>query len=426
MPEFKLPYGKTHLKFSLPDDRTVELVAPVKIAADPDPLARVGEALDALIGLPQAGLAEFTGVTSAAIAINDKTRPVPHQFLLPPLLNRLEQLGLPPQAVTLIVASGTHIPMPAAEYPQILPPEIIARYPVISHNANDPDALVFLGVTQRHTPVWANRCLVEADLKIVVGNIEPHQFMGFSGGVKSAAIGLTGAETINRNHAMLTHPQAQLGRYADNPMRQDVEEIGRMMGVQLALNTILNDSKEIVKVIAGEPKAVMEAGIPMVRQLYQTPVVAPFDLLIVSPGGYPKDINLYQAQKALGHATLIAKTGGTVILAAACSEGTGSRAYEEWIAGKKSHREVLDAFKTEEFRLGKHKAFQISRDASRLNVVLVSEMPADFVRRLLLNPADSLDAALAQALEQLPPEARIGLMPWANATIPDLPAPTVL
>lgn len=420
MPEFKLPYGKTYLNFSLPDDRRVELVAPVKIAAEPDPLARVDEAMDTLIGWPEIGLAGFSGVTSAAIAINDKTRPVPHQFLLPPLLNRLEQLGLPPQAITLIVASGTHTPMPPAEYPQILPPEIIARYPIISHNANDPDSLVFLGVTQRHTPVWANRRFMEADLKIVVGNIEPHQFMGFSGGAKSAAIGLTGAETINHNHAMLTHPQAQLGYYANNPMRQDVEETGRLIGVQLALNTILNDAKQIVKVIAGEPQAVMEAGIPMVRQLYQTPVTAPFDLLIVSPGGYPKDINLYQGQKALGHAALIAKTGGTVILAAACSEGTGSRAYEEWITGKSSHREVLEAFKTEEFRLGKHKAFQISRDASRFNVVLVSEMPADFVRRLLLKPAASLDAALLQTLDVLPPEARIGIMPWANATIPDL------
>ena len=228
----------------------------------------------------------------------------------------------------------------------------------------------------------------EADLRIVVGDIEPHQFMGFSGGVKSAAIGLAGKATINANHAMMSDPKAQIGRYDDNPCRQDVEEIGRMMGVHYALNAVLNEDRQIVRALAGDPVAVMQAGIPLVREVFQVAVAEPFDLMIVSPGGHPKDINLYQAQKALGHAALVTRPGGTVILAAACPEGTGSRSYETWMAdpGMTSHEAVLARYHREGYHIGPHKAFQISRDASRVRLLFVSDMAPDFARHLLLNP----------------------------------------
>ena len=163
--------------------------------------------------------------------------------------------------------------------------------------------------------------------------------MGFSGGVKSAAIGLAGKRTVNTNHAMMSDPKAQIGRYDDNPCRQDVEEIGQMIGVHFALNAVLNENRQIIHALAGDPVAVMQAGIPLVREVFQVAVAEPFDLMIVSPGGHPKDINIYQAQKALGHATLVTQPGGTVILAAACPEGTGSKGYEAFMAdpGMTSH-----------------------------------------------------------------------------------------
>jgi nickel-dependent lactate racemase len=149
-------------------------------------------------------------------------------------------------------------------------------------------------------------------------------------------------------------------------------------------------------------------------------VSAPCDLVITSPGGHPKDINLYQAQKALAHAARITKPGGTVILVAACAEGSGSQRYESWLAGMTTQEEVLERFAREEFRLGPHKAFLIARDALRVRVLVVSEMPAEQVRRLLLTPAANLDDALKHALADLPPGARIGILPAANATVPVL------
>ncbi len=416
MPEFTVPYGKSYLSFSLPDHLEIEVVEPPSAPAVSDPIGAVEMALDTPVGGVE--LAGFRDARSAAIAINDKTRPVPHEHLLPPLLRRLEGLGLSPEAITLIIATGTHPPMPPEEYGRVVPKEVLDRYPIVCHDADNQGGLLHLGTTSRGTPVWVNRQFVETDLRIVVGNIEPHQFQGFSGGVKSAAIGLAGRETVNHNHAMMTDPLSQLGRYNDNPARQDVEEIGRLIGVHLALNAILNEKKKIVHVVAGEPTAVMEIGIPLSRKVCQVAVAAPFDLIIASPGGHPKDINVYQAQKALAHANLITRDGGMVILAAACPEGSGSRNYEVWMEGVHSYEEVLNRFEREGFRVGPHKAFQIARDAARVRVLLVSDMDPDFVRYLLLTPASGVDEALVTTLADLPAGARVGIMPRALSTIP--------
>ncbi len=438
MAEIHLPYGTTDLTFTLPDDLNVQVLAPRPVKGATDELAAVGQALDlSPIPSPAKGgeldspfpAREGGRGVRCAIAINDKTRPVPHKYLLPPLLARLEASGFAPEDITLLIATGTHAPVPPAEFGAVIPEGILGRYGAFSHDAEDDANLVYLGETARGAPVWVNRRWWEADLRIVVGDIEPHQFMGFSGGVKSAAIGLAGKRTINVNHAMMTDPRAQIGRYEDNPCRQDVEEIGRMMGVHYALNAVLNEERQIVHALAGDPRAVMAAGVPLVRAIFQVEVAEPFDLMIASPGGHPKDINLYQAQKALGHATLVTRPGGTVIVAAACPEGTGSKSYEAWMAepGMTSHEAVLERYAREGYRIGPHKAFQISRDASRVRLLFVSDMAPDLAWRLLLNPVAGrpgmapraqLDRALSMALAGLPPGARIGVMPWANATIP--------
>ncbi|MCC6616483.1 MAG: nickel-dependent lactate racemase [Anaerolineae bacterium] len=420
MVDVRIPYGKGYLTAALPDDRRVELIAPAQVAAASDPAAEVALALVQPVGGRR--LEDFAGARSVAIAINDKTRPVPHAHLLPPLLASLERMGLAPEQITFVIATGTHPVMPPEEYPQIVPEAIAARYRILCHDCEDDANLVDLGETSRGTPVRINRHYMEADLRIVVGNVEPHQFVGFSGGVKTAAIGLASKATINRNHAWMSAPGAALGTYEGNPAREDVEEIGRRLRVDFALNALLNGDKQIVETLAGDPVAVMAAAIPRVRRGFQVAVAQPFDLMIVAPGGHPKDINLYQAQKALAHATLVMREGGTVILCAACPEGTGSATYEHWIAREDmtSNEAVIARFNAEGFHIGAHKAFQIARDASHVHLRLISDMPPAFVRKLLIEPADDLQSALDAALADLPADAHIGVLPVANATIPML------
>lgn len=417
MPDIRLPYGKTYLTAVLPDDYPVEIIAPVAASAVDDPARLAREALAQPVG--GARLAEFTGAQSVAITISDKTRPIPHAVIYP-LLDQLRALDIPDASITFLLATGAHAPMSPDEFPLVLPNDMLARYRVVSHDCDDQANLGYLGDTPRGTPVWANRQFMDADLRIVIGNIEPHQFMGFSGGVKSVAVGLAGRATINRNHELVLDPRSQLGTYDDNPARQDVEAIGKLFGVHFALNTVLNANKQIVQVLAGDPVSVMRAGIPLVRELNEVHVSAPFDLVIASPGGHPKDINVYQAQKALAHAARVTKPGGTVIVVAECAEGAGSRGYERWIAGMESHAAVLERFAREPFELGPHKAFQIARDSEMVDARWVTSLSSDLAQRLLLNSQSDLAAAVTGALSRLGAGARIGVMPAANATVPVL------
>ena len=416
MMQLQIPYGKTRLNAEIADSYCLEVLLPKDAAPAADPSSAVKEAVYHPLGdvrPPRKG-------QSVAIAINDKTRPVPHDYLLPPLLAGIRRTGIPNADVALIIASGTHPVMPPDEYPWILPPEILRGYRVICHDADNDADLTYLGRTSRGTPVHINREYVAADYRIVVGNIEPHQFQGFSGGVKSAAIGLAGKQTIQHNHAMMRGSHARLGEYERNPARQDVEEIGRMIGIDFALNVILDPAKRIVKALAGDPLAVMKRGIPKLRSMYEIAVAAPYDLMIVSPGGHPKDINLYQSQKGMAHAAAVTKTGGAMILCAACPEGSGSQSYEAWMMDPqiKCHADVFARFADEGFRVGPHKAFQVSRDASRIHTVIVSELDDALVRQLLLHPMPDLQMAIDRALEHLPRRPRIGVIPAANATIP--------
>jgi nickel-dependent lactate racemase len=412
---YKIPFGDGQLSFKLPNRIKPELIEPRETPGVLEAQEVILEAISNPLG--GVSLSDFRDARSVVIAINDKTRPVPNHLFLPPLISYLENLGVKPGVIQFIIATGTHPRMSPAEYPLIIPPEILERFPIDCHHCDDSESLVYKGTTQHGTPVWVNRFFAEADLRIVVGIIEPHQFQGFSGGVKGAAIGLAGRDTINQNHALMTSSKACLGRYSDNPARQEVEEIGQIIGVHFALNAILNRKREIVSVLAGDPYAVMEKGIPLSRQISQVQVDNQFDLIIASPGGYPKDINLYQSQKALAHASMITRTGGTVILTAACVEGTGSQAYELWMNGVSSHREVLERFQREGFQVGPHKAVQIALDAKRVKILLMSELEPNFVRKLLLTPVASINEALEIALANLPIDAKVGIMPQASSTI---------
>ncbi len=414
------PYGKQKIQLALEGSYRVDVYSPEEVAPAPDELAAVKLALET----PEAQdiFEHHHGSRSVAIAINDKTRPVPNQYLLPPLLEELEKQAIPRENIHLIIATGSHTPMPPGEFSKVLPADILNRYSVSSHDFNDQVNLVFLGLTGRGTPIWINRKYFESDFKIVVGDIEPHHFAGFSGGVKTAVIGLAGPQTIYKNHSMLIQPDAFIGKYEQNPLRQDIEELGRYVQVHLAVNAVLNGDKHIVHVLAGDPAQVMHKGIPLSRQICQVAARQKYDIVIASPGGYPKDINLYQSQKALTHGSLLCKDGGTVILVAACIEGSGSRLYEQFMEGVKTVDQVFEKFSRQEFMVGPHKAFQFAREMRRIHVILVSEMPPDLVKNLLLTPASNLKGAFHMALgyskTNLP---EIACLPLATNTIPYIP-----
>lgn len=413
---FHLQYLKTTIPISVPDACSIHVISP-KITEPPSSHAFL---LQQALDYPVNFSFPLFPVHSVAIAVNDKTRPVPHDAILPPLLQWLANHGIQKEQITFLIATGTHTPIPESDYKYCLPETICREYRILSHDTDASD-LVYLGNTQIGTPVWVNAEFHKVDFRIVVGNIEPHHFMGFSGGMKTAAIGLAGRETINGNHSLLLHPNSRTGLFEDNPMRMDVEEIGRLMDVHLALNVVMNVHKQIVSGYAGNPLDVMKKAIPQVNDLNRVPVPHLCDLVIASAGGYPKDINFYQSQKALTHAAMLTRDGGTVILLAACPEGIGSSSYEEFIKGMQSHEEAYERFKRQGFQVGPHKAFLVARDARRVNILLKSEIHPRDVKRLLLTPVDDPQTAIDAALKFLPDHPHIGIMPIATITIPEIP-----
>lgn len=419
MTEYEVPYGRTSVSFELPEDWIVSVLTPGSIPGLDKPIKTVETSLAGAEG-------DFTpgpGRKTVAIAINDKTRPVPHSMLLPPLLSWLEAIGYMRNDITLIIATGAHEPMKRDEFKLIVSPEIERNYRIISHNAEDSESLKYLGTTSLGTGCVINRDFAEADLKIVVGIIEPHQFMGWSGGVKSAAIGLGSTACISANHSLLSREGAGPCRFEDNPVRQDVEEMGGLIDVDMALNVVMNSKKEIIGVFAGEPNLVMKRGMDLALGLFTAEIESPADLVITSAGGHPKDINLYQTQKALRHGSAAAGKHAPMILVGSCPEGIGSSSYENWTRGKKSHRDVRESFEREEFRVGPHKAMLFAADAEDREVYLISEIPEGTVREMLLTPAGSIQQLIdkidkSHQAKGLREPFRIAVIPYGNSTVP--------
>jgi lactate racemase len=420
---YSLPYGDSQLTVTLSADLWVDPLMP----DPPQPMSDAVNAIQAALANPLGGpnLESFDETTTVGIAINDKTRPIPHPNPVLPLLEHLSKLGFADENIFIFISSGTHAPMASTELPRILSEEIIQRYTVLVHDC-DRSPTVSLGKTAYQTPTKINADFYNCDLKISVGNIEPHHFMGFSGGVKTAVIGLASRQTINKNHTMLTHPQSKSGIFLINPMRQDVEEMGRKAGVQLSLGTILDEHKNMLEVFFGEPTTVMQAAIPLVREIFGLHVPEPYDMVIASPGGAPKDINLYQAQKALTQAARITRDGGWVILLAACPEGSGSQSYESYVTEAKSHQSIVDQFQDGFFEIGPHKAYLIARAAQRVNIILVSDInPAD-VKRWKLTPSQPglLEPLIEWVISNLPQDARIAILPAASRTMTEVDSDT--
>ena len=414
---FSLPYAKDNLTFLLDEKYDVHQFMPKKLMAETDAntivLSAIRNPLNNL-GLP----AKVDPQTTVAVTINDKTRPVPNNQLFPLLLDQLIQIGVKKENIIILIAVGTHSPMPVDEHSHLLQKEILQQFKVVSHDCDNESNLTYRGTTSRGTPVFVNSLYDRADIKIVVGDIEPHHFAGFSGGAKSASIGVCGRKTINQNHSLLQDSKSVVGRFEDNPLRQDIEEIGQLIGIDLALNAILNEKKEILHVLFGSPKAVIEAGVKIIRDSELTLIPHLYDLVIASAGGYPKDINLYQAQKALTHASLFCKNGGTVILAAACDEGIGSQSYFEFMQGINSHAEAREKFLNTGFSVGPHKALQFALIAERINFQLLSNIESKVLQKLLIMPVIDLDASIQKVLNSISYTPRIAVIPYATATIP--------
>ncbi|MDI6902906.1 MAG: nickel-dependent lactate racemase [Methanocellales archaeon] len=346
-----------------------------------------------------------------AIAVSDITRSTPSSKLLPPLLEELNKGGISNEDVTIVFATGLHRKLTEEER-RLLVGDVYDQIKCINHDVDD---CVYLGTTRRGTKVSILRDVVDADIVVCVGNIELHYFAGYSGGAKSILPGVSSRETIEMNHKLMLLPTTRAG-CVDSPVREDMEEAGTMLGVDFILNVVLNAKREIVRVVAGHPIHAHRTGVTYVDKMYKIPIKERADIVITSAGGAPKDLNIYQAYKALDNAKHASAEGGSIILVAECPEGLGNDVLEQWISEAKRPRDVIERLERN-FELGGHMAAAIARIAEKHDIYIISEMPAHLAEKAFFIPVRDVGAALEEVMKKHG-EAKILVMPYGNSTLP--------
>lgn len=346
------------------------------------------------------------------VVTSDVTRPCPSARLLPPILEELALGGIEDEDITVVFGLGAHRAHTPAEQRKLVGEAVYQRVRCVD---SDPADMQPLGHTSRGTPITVFRRVVEADVRVCLGAIEYHYFAGYSGGAKALVPGVCAYETIRHNHAMMTEPGAVAGQLDGNPVREDIEEAGQRIGVDFILDVILDGSQRIVEAVAGHPLAAHREGCARLAASGQSMVEGPVDLVVISAGGYPKDINLYQAQKALDNARGIVRPGGIILLVSECSEGLGNPVFEAWMQDPGGPDAIIARIRRE-FVLGGHKAAAIALTMKQASIYLVSDLPAAFVRSLGFHPFESAEEALRCALDQLGSLARIAVIPDGAST----------
>ena len=349
-----------------------------------------------------------------AVVTSDITRPCPTYRIMPPLLDELYSAGCRPEDITLVFALGSHRRHTPAEMLKLAGQRAINEIECVD---SDPDDCVHIGVTDCGTPVDITRAVAEADRRICLGNIEYHYFAGYSGGAKAIMPGSSTPAAIQANHSMMVRDECCAGNLDGNPLRQDIEQAAAMTGVDFIVNVVLDEHKQIVRAVAGDLVKAHREGCKFLDGMYMKPIDARADIVIVSQGGAPKDLNLYQTQKALDNAKHAVKKGGTIILIGSCKEGLGSKVFEEWLMAAPTAHSMIERI-GREFQLGGHKAAAIAMVLENAEIYLVSDMDDAFVERIFLKPAHSAQEAFDKAMARLGPDATVLCMPYGGSTLP--------
>ena len=375
--------------------------------------AEVVRALENPIGTPRLKEIVHPG-EKIAIITSDITRPCPSYRILPALLDELYAAGCRAGDVTLVFALGSHRGHTPEEMKKLAGERAFNEIRCVDSDRAD---CVHMGTTDAGTPVDITRVVDEADRRICLGNIEYHYFAGYSGGAKAIMPGVSTREAIQCNHRMMVREEAHAGNLDTNPLRQDLEQAAQICGVDFIVNVVLDEHKQIVRAVAGDLVKAHREGCRFLDKMYLKELDSRADIVLVSQGGAPKDLNLYQTQKALDNAKHAVKNGGTIILIGSCKEGLGEKVFEEWMLNAPTAESMIERI-GRDFQLGGHKAAAIAMVLQNAEIYLVSELADDFVEKIFLKPAHSAQEALDAAFERLGPDATVLAMPYGGSTLP--------
>ncbi len=411
--EFQIKYYKNLVSFHIPDENVLEEINPNEVPFVESETGEVKRALENPFDTPKLRDIVKPG-EKIVIVTSDVTRPVPSKIILPCLIEELEKAGVKDEDVTVVFGLGSHRAQTDEERRNLVGEDVYKRIRCID---SDPTDCVHLGVCKNGTPVDIFRVVAEADRRILVGNVEYHYFAGYSGGMKAIMPGVSSKEAIQANHKNMILPGAFAGNLKNNPVRDDIEEVARFITADFILNVALNDHKEIAFAAAGHPVTAHRKACEFLDKIYKKKVKEPADIVVVSTGGYPKDINLYQAQKSIDNVKHIVKKGGILVVSASCREGYGSEVFKKWIEEYHTPEERIENIR-EHFELGGHKSAALGLVQENADIYLVTDMDDEMVKKANMTPFHDLQEAVDQALLKMGKEATVYVVPIGGSTLP--------
>ena len=417
--EVKLPYGERGLEIMLERCRILRSREMPALASVEGELER---ALREPISSPSLGDL-LKGVGRVLLAVPDNTRAFPSRRLIPRVLDHVERVN-PMAEVQVLVATGLHREVERDELERMFGKDVLEKYDIVNHRASDDEQVVKLDArTSYGTPIHVNRLVLESDVVIGAGLIEPHFFAGYSGGRKIILPGVAGKEAIFKNHGfrMIDNPRSRAGILEGNPIHMDMIEFMKMTRLDFIINVTINERREITGIFAGDPVRAHLAGIEFLDRFVKLRVERPADIIITTNGGFPLDRDLYQAVKGMDTAAYVVKDGGVIIIASECRDGLGG--HEEFLRifqGAGSPDEVLENIRKNEPINDQWEAQILARVLKRAKVILVSDYISErLASSFMLERAKTVEEALEIALSIIGrSDAEIMVIPEGPYVIP--------
>lgn len=404
MPVVKFPYGEGIVEYNFPEDRfQAELVSQMhhyKAEYSQDELVR--QSLENPIGTPKLSvMAE--GKQKIVVIASDHTRPVPSKIIIPQMLVELRKSN-PDADITILISTGCHRETTKEELEGKFGPEIMTSEKIVVHNCDATD-MVNIGKLPSGGDIIINRMVMDADLVVAEGFIEPHFFAGFSGGRKSVLPGVASRQTVvyNHNAEFISHSKARTGVVEGNPIHIDMLYAARVAQLAFICNVVINANKEVIYSVAGDVDQAHVAGREFLSSKCKVDAV-PADIAITTNGGYPLDQNIYQAVKSMTAAEATVKKGGVIIVMAKSNDGHGAPEFYKTFQEEKDLNRMLSTFMAtpkENTRVDQWQSQIFARVLQHARVIYISDAPDEMVTNLHMFPAHSLKEAVKKAEDLL-------------------------
>ncbi|MDH5783478.1 MAG: nickel-dependent lactate racemase [Candidatus Bathyarchaeota archaeon] len=412
-----LPYGKTEVCARIPTRNFLGMIEPKEKLGVADPRVEVERVLNDPVGTKRLSEIAKAG-DRVAIVVDDATRATPSYLMVLPILDELNKAGVKDEDITVIFGCGTHRPVTPEEMKTLVGEETLERVKTISHDCRTKD-MVYIGKTKTlGTKVYVNKIFAEADIRVLTGDVGLHYYAGYGGGRKSVLPAISGIGAIQHNHSEILHPKARTGILEGNPVHEDMVEAARLAKPDFILNIVTNSKGELVRAFAGDLEKAHAEGVSLVDEMYKVPIERRAKIVVVSPGGHPFDIDLYQAYKGVDCALKAVKKGGVIIWVAECPEGHGNQVFYEWMTKFKELKQMETEIK-KRFKIGGHKAYYLMKALQKVKIILVSSLPDYYAANVFkLKTAKAVNNALNNAFNIAGKDAKVWVMPHGNVTLP--------